>query len=107
MCIRISLGEGEGKWTRLDTGCDSDLHWVPGSSRDGATGGASIATTSGPTRRVSAAVRLGPEVLPAVQTTLHAQPIFSGEAGLVGNGILSRFTVTFDRDGKRLFLDRR
>ncbi len=107
MCVRVSLGAGEGKWTRLDTGCDSDLHWVKGASREESARGASIAATSGSAHQATTEVRLGPEVLPEVETTLHAQPIFSGEAGLVGNGILSRFTVTFDRDGKRLYLDRR
>jgi hypothetical protein len=107
MCVRVSLGSDAGKWTRLDTGCDSELHWVSGSAGMAATRGASIAVTTGSGRDVAKAVRLGTEILDSVRTTLHARPIFSGEAGLVGNGILSRFTVTFDRDGKRVLLARR
>ncbi len=107
MCVRVALGAGGAKWTRLDTGCDSELHWVIGSERERSLRGASIGATVGASGQVCADVRLGSERLRGVKTTTHARPIFSGEAGLVGNRLLSRFTVTFDRDGKRLYLSRR
>jgi len=107
MCVRVQVGADAGKWTRLDTGCDSALHWVQGSDRELKNRGASIAATANSRHHLTTDVRLGAEVLRGVPTTLHSRPIFSGEAGLVGNGLLSHFTVTFDRDGHRLWLARR
>ena len=49
---------------------------------------------------------LGSERLSAVQTGVHQQPLFSGEAGLLGNGLLSQFRVTVDAGKSRLLLDR-
>jgi len=37
-----------------------------------------------------------------VKVNLHAQSIFPPEAGLLGNGVLSRYRVTID--GRRLLL---
>ena len=50
-------------------------------------------------------VLLGSERLSAVKTGVHQQPIFSGEAGLLGNGLLSQFRVTVDAGKSRLLLD--
>ncbi len=53
-----------------------------------------------------ATVQLGSHVFSAVPTGRHSQPIFSGEAGLVGSGLLSRFErVTLDARGGHLFLE--
>ena len=51
-------------------------------------------------------VLLGSERLSAVKTGVHQQPLFSGEAGLLGNGLLSQFRVTVDAGKSRLLLDR-
>lgn len=107
MCVPVSCDGGSERWTRLDTGCDSDLHWVAGSGGKAAGRAASIAARPGARGSVATEVNLGPERVARVKATLHPAPIFPGESGLVGNGILSRFTVTFDRDGKRLLLARR
>jgi len=51
-------------------------------------------------------VQLGALRLADIPTGLHETPIFEGEAGLLGNGLLSRFTVTFDVAKKQLLLGR-
>ena len=48
----------------------------------------------------------GAERVSSVKTGVHAQPIFPGEAGLIGNGLLSQFQVTVDIPGSRLLLPR-
>lgn len=107
MCVPVSCDGGSERWTRLDTGCDSDLHWVAGYDARMSGKAVSIAARPGARSSVATEVNLGPERVERVKATLHPAPIFPGEAGLVGNGVLSRFVVTFDRDGKRLLLGRR
>jgi hypothetical protein len=44
----------------------------------------------------------------SVPTGLHRQPIFPGESGLLGNGLLTRFErITFDTKARRLMLEGR
>jgi hypothetical protein len=50
-------------------------------------------------------VRLGNQSLALVETTLHGHELFRGEAGLLGNGILSRFMVTVDTGNRRIILE--
>ena len=53
-------------------------------------------------------VRLGQHEFEKVPTGLHEEAIFPGEAGLLGNGLLSRFsTVTIDAKAGRLRLGKR
>jgi hypothetical protein len=53
-------------------------------------------------------VRLGRHVFADVPTGLHASPIFGREAGLLGNGLLSRFSaITIDAKNARLVLGTR
>jgi hypothetical protein len=50
-------------------------------------------------------VRIGNTQISCVSAELHKRPIFSGENGLLGNGLLSRFSsVTIDVKGGRLVL---
>jgi hypothetical protein len=39
--------------------------------------------------------------------SLHTRPFFDGEAGLLGNALLSRFIVTLDWQRKSLVLEER
>ena len=105
MCVRVAVNGQPAQWVRLDTGCQSALEWVPGSAAAFAKAGTTIAPASGSRRSVRAEVTLGSEHLTAVKTGLHQQPMFSGESGLLGNGLLSQFRVTVDAAGARLFLD--
>jgi len=53
-------------------------------------------------------VRVGPFEFENVPTGLHASAMFAGEAGLLGNGLLSRFaTVTIDGKAGRIILGQR
>jgi len=38
---------------------------------------------------------------------VHSRPMFAGEAGLIGNGLLSKFTVTFDVAKRQCWLKTR
>ncbi len=51
-------------------------------------------------------VTLGTERFAAVKTGLHDKPMFAGEAGLLGNGLLSHFRVTVDIAKSQLLLSK-
>ena len=102
----IRVDESALKWVRLDTGCASPLRWVgSGSNRANRRAEQAVALTRlsivvSPTR-----VQFGPDTFQAVPTGFHENEIFPGEAGLLGNGILSRYrSVTVDWKSRRLFL---
>jgi hypothetical protein len=51
-------------------------------------------------------VQIGSHEFQNVPTGLHEKPIFHGEAGLLGNGLLSRFSsITIDAKSGRLLLE--
>ncbi|HEV2393189.1 MAG TPA: aspartyl protease family protein [Verrucomicrobiae bacterium] len=104
--VKASVGGKRARWFRVDTGCATPLQWVTRDvspkdcSRKVAVG---LAELGIPQTRT--AVKIGAEILGDVETGLHANPIFEGEAGLVGNGLLSQFeTVTIDSARGRLVL---
>src|SRR5947209_4494102 len=108
LCARVSVAGRPAEWTRVDTGCNTALQWVAGPAAAGRGTPATIGLASGGANSICAEVQLGSERLAGVKVGLHAQPIFSGEAGLLGGGVLSRFaSVTFDAQGQRLLLVRR
>jgi hypothetical protein len=104
MCVRVSVDGQPADWARVDTGCNSALQWVVSSANARSFGQTSVATMSGSTQRRSADVQLGSQRFHDVTIGIHSKRIFAGEAGLLGNGILSRFKVAFDLDGRRLLL---
>lgn len=92
MLVPVTI-EGRGQqWVRLDTGCASALQWADaeahagGSPRRGAVGLGEVAIA-----QTTARVGIGSTSFEAVPTGVHPAPIFPGEAGLLGNGLLSRF----------------
>jgi gag-polyprotein putative aspartyl protease len=106
MCVPVRLGGTETGWVRLDTGCASALQWVTAStlpaenSRQVAVG---LTVLSFPV--ISSTVRLGTIDFENVSIGLHSEEVFAGESGLLGNGILSRFSkLTIDAKHGRLFL---
>lgn len=103
-CVRVGVAGGSPQWTRVDTGCDSALEWAAGPS-GGKQGGASIGLAQGRDHTMQADVQLGPRGIPDVRIGLHDQPIFRGEAGLLGNGLLCAFRVTLDARAHRLILE--
>ena len=106
-CVRVSVDHNAPQWMRLDTGCSSALEWVVADAEYRRAAGTSVAAASGFGEHIHTDVLLGPEQLSAVKTGVHQQPIFSGEAGLLGNGLLSRFCVTVDLEKSRLLLSQR
>ena len=104
--IRVPV-EVNGKigLVRLDTGCASSLEWVtqnnvlPGESRR-AVGLMSISVPTS-----SATLRIGKSLFPNLPIGVHQSEIFSGESGLLGMGILQRFSmITVDCRSGRLLL---
>ena len=106
MCVPVSVAGSKPRWTRLDTGCDEGLQWV--STLPGMTKAArvSVGISQAGENCVRASVQVGDEWVPNVKTTLHRNEIFPGEAGLLGNGVLSKYRVTIDAINRRVFLER-
>ena len=105
-CVRVGVDQNAPQWMRLDTGCSSALEWVVTDAKLRRASGTSVAAAAGSRAHIHTDVLLGSERLSAVKTGVHQQPIFSGEAGLLGNGLLSQFRVTVDAGKSRLLLDR-
>jgi hypothetical protein len=107
-CVGVGVNGSSSRWTRIDTGCNDSLHWViPRLAGQGKTHAASIGFVTNSRDLVLARVALGRHSIESVPAALHGRPFFDGEAGLLGNGLLSRFTVTLDWPGKSLILQDR
>jgi hypothetical protein len=105
MCVPVSVNGSHTRWTRFDTGCNDALHWViPRIHEAPSAHGVSIGFVTDAHDQALTSVRLGNQSLELVETTLHGHELFRGEAGLLGNGILSRFTVTVDTGHRRIIL---
>jgi predicted aspartyl protease len=98
---------GKGpQWLRVDTGCASALQWVTSTpATETRSHRVAIALREVSLDTAATTVTIGKTEIQSVSAELHAQPIFPGEDGLLGNGILSRFrSVTIDwRRGKIAF----
>jgi hypothetical protein len=106
LCVPVGVNAGKSQWMRLDTGCATALQWVTSDiktssqSEKPAIGLAELAIPQAETT-----VSLGGKQFDQVPTGIHRNAIFAGEAGLLGNGLLSRFkTVTIDTKSARLVL---
>jgi hypothetical protein len=109
MRVPITVDGHKRQWVRLDTGCARALQWVTSEvnpnqcTRQMAIGLAQISILESKTN-----VRIGNHDFQEVPTGLHETVIFPGEAGLLGNGLLSRFsTVTIDAKSGRVILGER
>jgi hypothetical protein len=109
VCVPVSVEGSERRWTRLDSGCNDALHWVePGQESREEQRAVSIGFFTDRNKLVRRSVALGGQALPEVKTAMHGREIFPGEAGLLGNGLLSRFaTVTIDLPKMRVILTKR
>ena len=105
MLTQLSINDQKEKWFRLDTGCASALQWASLQSPEKNTT-STIGEGLSEVEIASSATKLlaGGLTLWNVPTGLHPKPIFPGEAGLLGNDILSLFLVTFDPFQNRLIL---
>lgn len=102
----VQVDGSEAQWARLDTGCASALQWVADAAPDKRwNAGVSIGLAEVSIPVAPANVRLGSKEFAAVPIGWHGKPIFAGEGGLLGNGLLSRFErVTLDAKAGTLTL---
>jgi len=104
LCARVSVDGNAREWLRLDTGCSTSLEWVVTSGKAKNLGLTTIGLNPGSTHEIRTAVQFGAKRISAVKTGIHTEQIFAGESGLIGNGLLSRFTVTIDSAKRRCLL---
>jgi hypothetical protein len=109
MQVPVGVNGQQPVWMRLDTGCAAALHWVSNGARtDEASPRVSIGLSRIDGAEILTTVKLGTEKLVSIPTGLHKKPFFANERGLLGNGILTRFSrVTLDPMAGVLLLDRR
>lgn len=108
MRVPISVNGHEDQWVRLDTGCATALQWVTSVVPDQCTHQMAIGLTEVSIPQAKTTVGIGEHQFESVPTGLHDKPIFPGEAGLLGNGLLSRFsTITIDAKAGRVVLKER
>jgi hypothetical protein len=105
----VKVDDSKPQWLRVDTGCTSPLQWVVSGRKTAAlNGGVSVGLTELNIPATTTTVTVGSMTFNSVPTGLHQKAIFSGESGLLGNGLLTRFErVTFDAKAGRLVLDGR
>jgi hypothetical protein len=109
MRVPVEVNDHQHQWVRLDTGCATALQWVTSEvqteqcTRQMAIGLAEISIP-----QTTTTVGIGEHQFLDVPTGLHETAIFPGEAGLLGNGLISRFsTVTIDTKAGRVILKER
>ncbi len=107
MRVPLSVNHGKQQWMRLDTGCASALQWVNSEIMpDRCSQRTAVGITKMVIPQIQTTVRIGNIEFATVPTGLQTKRIFAGEAGLLGCGLLSRFSaVTVDAAAGRLLLD--
>jgi hypothetical protein len=105
----VVVNQGERQWMRVDTGCASPLQWVTrGSGRHQSTNRIAVALAEVSLDVISAEVQIGATQFERVPTEIHNKPIFPGESGLLGNGLLAQFdSLTLDSKAGRMLLQKR
>jgi hypothetical protein len=108
MCLPITVDGHKRQWVRLDTGCASALQWVTSAVHfNQCVSQTAIGLTAISIPQTQTTVGIGKQSFQKVPTGLHDKAIFAGEAGLLGNGLLSQFsTVTIDTKAGRVFLQK-
>ena len=108
MLVPISVDEHACQWVRLDTGCATALQWVTMEVPEQCTQQMAIGLAELSIPQTKTTVGLGETKFANVPTGLHETAIFPGEAGLLGNGLLSRFTsITIDAKAGRVIFGKR
>jgi hypothetical protein len=105
--VPIRVNDGPTQWVRLDTGCAAALHWVSTQVRaQDCKPSLSVALTTIAADMTHTSVELAGFTFEGVPTAIHKQRLFEGEAGLLGNELLSRFSsVIIDAKAKRVILE--
>jgi hypothetical protein len=107
LCARVSVDGNAPEWLRLDTGCNTSLEWVVTGDKARSLGNAPAGSGTASVREIQTAVQMGGLRIGAVKTGVHKSQMFADESGLIGNGLLSRFTVTIDAAGQRCLFAKR
>lgn len=108
MRVPISVDGHANQWVRLDTGCATALQWVTANVPDQCTHQMAIGLAEISIPQTRTMVNIGDNQFEDVPTGLHEKAIFPGESGLLGNGLLSRFSsVTIDARAGRVFFEQR
>lgn len=105
ICAPVAVDGGAPRWTRVDTGCTDALDWCEGAGAGLEGMGKSVALASSGGNGLLAEVTVGRTRLHDVPVKLRDREIFPGEAGLLGNAMLSRYRVTIDGIRNRLVLE--
>ncbi|HEY3931893.1 MAG TPA: aspartyl protease family protein [Verrucomicrobiae bacterium] len=105
----VQVNGGEPKFARLDTGCASALQWVTADVQpEKCSQRMAVALSRFKITEMKSDVRFGNAEFHSVPTGIHADEIFAGEGGLIGNGLLSHFkTVTIVTKRSQLILGER
>jgi hypothetical protein len=106
ICVSIGINGRERQRVRLDTGCATALQWVTADTKMiRQSDKPAVGLTKLAIPQAETTVSLGTARFDRVPTGIHHTAIFPDEAGLLGNGLLSRFkTVTIDTKSARLVL---
>ena len=104
-CVPVRVAENPAQWIRLDTGCDACLDWVVSDAGKRLSKGTSVGLSHSSRNYVKTIVQIGKQRF-AVAVDVQEEPMFSGEAGLLGNGLLSKFRLTIDEPGSRAIFER-
>jgi hypothetical protein len=104
-CVPLRVAGNPAQWMRLDTGCDAALEWVINKTEKERTGGSSIGLSGISVGHINTSVQLGKQCFKTVTAGVHRESIFAGEAGLLGNGLLSKFRFTIDQPGNRVIFE--
>lgn len=108
MRVPINVNGHVNQWMRLDTGCATALQWVTSEVPDQCTYKMAIGLAEISIPQTTATVNISGNQFENVPTGLHESAIFPGESGLLGNGLLSRFsTITIDAKAGQVFLEKR
>ena len=108
MRMPITVNGHDRQWVRLDTGCATALQWVTSVVPDQCTRQMAIGLAELSIPQTKTTVGIGAHKFENVPTGLHETAIFPGEAGLLGNGLLSLFScVTIDAKAGRVILEKR
>ena len=105
----VRVDDGKAQWMRLDTGCASALQCVTNGRRlEGHPTEMSVALTELAVPSTTVNLQLGSQTFTSLPAGLHDRPIFFGESGLLGAGLLTLFErVTIDTKGGKLILGAR
>ena len=108
LCVKTSVNGGKPQRLRMDTGCATALQWVTSKVQpECGTSKVAIGLAELSILQTKTTVSLAGHTFRDVPTGLHRDAIFDGEAGLLGNGLLSRFdTVTIHSRARRLTFGR-